>query len=218
MGAIGTRLSLRPLFKTGRNEEQSSDKSCRENAEVCHRRRHTFSVVPAKAGTHNHRWSLLSSAATTSPLHNSRREVWVPAFAGTTAEDAPSRLKHDRLWNTGSPAFAFACDDTHVFVIMNRGPSTAVVLAPRAQLRARPGRRLRRSSARVRHRHAEEAAQRPSRSSKRDGGCGANAPLSIQPVHRLMSRECERVAYTPMLTRSLQPVPVGRAPRRIDDG
>ena len=39
---------------------------------------------------------------------------------------------------------------------------------------------------------------------------GANAPLSIQSVHRLISRECERVAYTPMLTRSLQLVPVGR--------
>jgi hypothetical protein len=34
MGAIGTRLSLRPLFERGRNELQNSDASCRENAEL----------------------------------------------------------------------------------------------------------------------------------------------------------------------------------------
>jgi hypothetical protein len=34
MGAIGTRLSLRPLFKKRANEMQSSGKSCRENAKL----------------------------------------------------------------------------------------------------------------------------------------------------------------------------------------
>ncbi|MGF6432681.1 hypothetical protein ABIE91_007901 [Bradyrhizobium elkanii] len=42
-------------------------------------------VVPAKAGTHNHKCRLLHDADTTSPVHNIRRGVWVPAFAGTTA-------------------------------------------------------------------------------------------------------------------------------------
>ncbi|MGY3590825.1 hypothetical protein ACVIGB_009588 [Bradyrhizobium sp. USDA 4341] len=42
-------------------------------------------VVPAKAGTHNHRCELLSALATTGPADNIRRSVWVPAFAGTTA-------------------------------------------------------------------------------------------------------------------------------------
>jgi hypothetical protein len=35
MGAIGTRLSLRPLIKKGRNEEQASGETSRENANVC---------------------------------------------------------------------------------------------------------------------------------------------------------------------------------------
>ena len=35
MGAIGTRLSLRPLLKRGRNEQQGSGKTCRENVDVC---------------------------------------------------------------------------------------------------------------------------------------------------------------------------------------
>ncbi len=34
MGAIGTRLSLRPLFLERRNEQLSSDRSCRENADA----------------------------------------------------------------------------------------------------------------------------------------------------------------------------------------
>ena len=34
-GAACTRLSLRPLSVRGRNEQQSSGESCRENAEMC---------------------------------------------------------------------------------------------------------------------------------------------------------------------------------------
>src|SRR5882757_4586680 len=34
-GAACTRLSLRPLFKRGRNDKQNSGKSCRENEAVC---------------------------------------------------------------------------------------------------------------------------------------------------------------------------------------
>jgi hypothetical protein len=47
------------------------------------------SVVPAKAGTHNHRITLSSSImrqekVTPSALTDFGRGVWVPAFAGTT--------------------------------------------------------------------------------------------------------------------------------------
>jgi hypothetical protein len=45
-------------------------------------------VVPANAGTHNHRtefWSLTAvSKATHIVLTNNLHGVWVPAFAGTT--------------------------------------------------------------------------------------------------------------------------------------
>ena len=41
-------------------------------------------VVPAKAGTHNHKWLLVRDVGTTSPNHDIRRGVWVPAFAVTT--------------------------------------------------------------------------------------------------------------------------------------
>ncbi len=46
--------------------------------------RKKLDVVPAKAGTHNHRCHLWCDAGTTNPVHNTRRGVWVPAFAGTT--------------------------------------------------------------------------------------------------------------------------------------
>jgi len=42
-------------------------------------------VVPANAGTHNHRRSLLRKVST-SIAQPKGRSVWVPAFAGTTRE------------------------------------------------------------------------------------------------------------------------------------
>src|SRR5437660_7955020 len=42
---------------------------------VIHRQRNAFAVVPAKAGTHNHRCELLCAIATTSPAFNIRRGV-----------------------------------------------------------------------------------------------------------------------------------------------
>src|SRR5882757_3518244 len=42
-------------------------------------------VVPAKAGTHNHRTTLLPRLLASS-FQQSSRGVWVPAFAGTTRE------------------------------------------------------------------------------------------------------------------------------------
>ncbi|MGY3590976.1 hypothetical protein ACVIGB_009438 [Bradyrhizobium sp. USDA 4341] len=51
---------------------------------MTHRPRNTLAVVPAQAGTHNHNWLLLRDVGMTSPVHNVRRSVWVPAFAGTT--------------------------------------------------------------------------------------------------------------------------------------
>ena len=44
-------------------------------------------VVPANAGTHNHRRLLLKQSRPPSRSHNIRRGVWVPAFAGTTREN-----------------------------------------------------------------------------------------------------------------------------------
>jgi hypothetical protein len=44
-------------------------------------------VVPAKAGTHNHKWLLVRDGGTTSPFDNICHGLWVPAFAGTTVED-----------------------------------------------------------------------------------------------------------------------------------
>jgi hypothetical protein len=50
-------------------------------------------VVPAKAGTHNHRTILLTpvyplAKATHSVLNNIGHGVWVPAFAGTTGRES----------------------------------------------------------------------------------------------------------------------------------
>nr|RAV93584.1 hypothetical protein DBT46_10490 [Aerococcus mictus] len=57
------------------------------NKEMKHDAHDAFSVVPAKAGTHNtrfsgdkgNRWSALARTTMV-------QEVWVPAFAGTTGE------------------------------------------------------------------------------------------------------------------------------------
>src|SRR5204862_2605148 len=48
---------------------------------VVRRRAH---VVPANAGTHSHRRQLLEKSRRPSGQANTRRGVWVPAFAGTT--------------------------------------------------------------------------------------------------------------------------------------
>ena len=50
----------------------------------------SLGVVPAKAGTHNHR-ALLFSKPSTISFHNFCRGVWVPAFAGTTEDGSFSR-------------------------------------------------------------------------------------------------------------------------------
>jgi hypothetical protein len=49
-------------------------------------------VVPAKAGTHNHRQQLLNAIAVDTYRHNFSLGLWVPAFAGTTAEDVAAVL------------------------------------------------------------------------------------------------------------------------------
>jgi hypothetical protein len=41
-------------------------------------------VVPAKAGTHNHRVKLLRESRPPARFNHDGRGVWVPAFAGTT--------------------------------------------------------------------------------------------------------------------------------------
>src|SRR6187200_1502397 len=47
-------------------------------------------VVPANAGTHNHRALLFGQSRPKACLNHTRRGVWVPAFAGTTMERAAS--------------------------------------------------------------------------------------------------------------------------------
>ena len=62
-----------------------------------------LSVVPANAGTHNHREQYSCALIVPSCFNNNGRGVWVPAFAGTT-------------WREGRPhssrAFENANDDT----------------------------------------------------------------------------------------------------------
>ena len=56
----------------------------RELGCLTHRSCNALNVVPAKAGTHNHRRLSLKDGGTTSPVHYTGRGVWIPAFAGTT--------------------------------------------------------------------------------------------------------------------------------------
>src|SRR5262249_43360163 len=51
-------------------------------------RKQSVAVVPAKAGTHNHREWLFQRKLTDSVFQQFRRGVWVPDFAGTTASCA----------------------------------------------------------------------------------------------------------------------------------
>src|ERR1700738_268799 len=51
-----------------------------------------YFVVPADAGTHNHRCLLLESRRSAA-LKLKGRGVWVPAFAGTTANISSSSLR-----------------------------------------------------------------------------------------------------------------------------
>ncbi|MGY2901828.1 hypothetical protein ACVWVY_000849 [Bradyrhizobium sp. URHC0002] len=48
-----------------------------------------YLVVPANAGTHNRRRSLVGACGNSESLNLQGRGVWVPAFAGTTAERRP---------------------------------------------------------------------------------------------------------------------------------
>jgi len=57
----------------------------RERECMIHKSRNKPSIVPAEAGTHNHKCRLLRGAGTTSSDYNIRCGVWVPASAGTTA-------------------------------------------------------------------------------------------------------------------------------------
>ncbi|MGN1289605.1 MAG: hypothetical protein ACI4XG_23950 [Bradyrhizobium sp.] len=71
----------------------------------------THLVVPAKAGTHNHRVVLLKKAAATASRNNEDRWLWVPAFAGTTPILLRYQwvtLPHSRDMNPPSFALRFA--------------------------------------------------------------------------------------------------------------
>src|SRR5437667_12771343 len=80
--------------------------SCR----ICH----SFTVVPAKAGTHSHRRELLKRSSRPFRSNNIRRGVWVPAFAGTTMvassglalQHLPLRQIAHQLADAERPGFA----------------------------------------------------------------------------------------------------------------
>ncbi|WP_210168322.1 hypothetical protein, partial [Bradyrhizobium pachyrhizi] len=71
MGAIGTRLSCALCKQEGGRKSKLGQIMAQECGRMTHRSRNTFTVVPAKAGTHNHRCSLFRDAGTTSAIHNS---------------------------------------------------------------------------------------------------------------------------------------------------
>ncbi len=106
MGAIGTRLSLRPLQERAERRAKLGQIMSRECGSLSHKRRHELSVVPAQAGTHNHKCRSLCTARTTRPVHNTRCGVWVPACAGTTADGAPPNV-NDRQRCSGTARCEF---------------------------------------------------------------------------------------------------------------
>jgi hypothetical protein len=57
------------------------------------RSNHNTIVVPAHAGTHNHRAQLLKKVSA-SAFHQRGRGVWFPAFAGTTLIDKAAGQPH----------------------------------------------------------------------------------------------------------------------------
>src|SRR5215204_7056735 len=79
-GAVGTRLSLRPLQERGpTNLEKLGQKHAARS------RTHIYPhVVPAKAGTHTPRREWLENRGRRLCFDNCWRWLWVPAFAGTT--------------------------------------------------------------------------------------------------------------------------------------
>ncbi len=89
---------------------------------MTHIRRPILGVVPAfESRDHNHKCGLLNDAGTTSPVLNTRRGVWVPAFAGTTAVDVAraSVLPFSRKGRKSRLLFR----RTALFDILNCGPS-----------------------------------------------------------------------------------------------
>src|SRR5690349_19485955 len=60
--------------------------AARQGVEAPGRSFHLFAVVPAKAGTHNHRWLFGGERCHDHFARSLDRAVWVPAFAGTTGE------------------------------------------------------------------------------------------------------------------------------------
>ncbi|MBP1296665.1 hypothetical protein ACVL91_001013 [Bradyrhizobium elkanii] len=76
------------------------------------RRRNRLTVVRAKAGTHYHRSKLLCTIATTGPFNTICCGIWVPAFAGTTAEgvtSTPAARSRIRRRLAGSKRSATSC-------------------------------------------------------------------------------------------------------------
>ncbi|GCC48212.1 hypothetical protein chiPu_0032259 [Chiloscyllium punctatum] len=86
-----------PSAREGGTKSKARTNMSRECGCVTPRRCNTFSVVPAKAGTHNHKCKLLRNAGTTSPFDNTCRGVWIPAFAGTPAGESRGCVTHLRL-------------------------------------------------------------------------------------------------------------------------
>ena len=83
-GALGPALLRAPLARgvsTGRRSAAAA-------AEADGRTRYLNVVVPANAGTHNHRCSWLCHAGAPAHFNNQDLWLWAPAFAGATRECA----------------------------------------------------------------------------------------------------------------------------------
>ena len=65
--------------------------------------RNKLSVVPAKAGTHNHRIWFGEDSWLPAPRDNRSLGVWVPAFAGTTPLVLLERAPYERLSRNWQP-------------------------------------------------------------------------------------------------------------------
>src|SRR5882724_13531864 len=99
-------------------------------------------VVPAKAGTHTPGWCDLATAGATFLFHHENRWLWVPAFAGTTAELSPpipsdrfrahlspSRIKHNPRM-LGRPKFVLASGSPRRLGLLNQAGIEPDALRP----------------------------------------------------------------------------------------
>jgi hypothetical protein len=88
-GCTGRPAFPAPSDRRGRNEQTKPRAKQAARSQICAlfeiRICALRFVVPANAGTHNHRKRLLREGSRTAFSYHTRHGVWVPAFAGTTS-------------------------------------------------------------------------------------------------------------------------------------